>query len=274
LTLLQALVLGVVQGATEFLPISSSGHLVLVPWALGWQLDPEAAFVFDVLVQLGTLLSVILFFRADLSRIMVAAIQSLTQGQLLATPDARIAWLLLLASMPAALLGVILKETVAATFARPTAVSGFLLVTAVLLGASELLGKRKKSTGQIGVVDSLVIGVFQSLALFPGISRSGSTIAGGMLRGLTRQEAARFSFLMAVPIMLGAGGIAIIDLLQSPSTYEQIPPLLLGFLSATIVGYVAIRWLIGYLSQNRLTPFVVYCVIVGSIGLIAGAPNG
>lgn len=269
--LLQALVLGVVQGATEFLPISSSGHLVLVPWLLGWRLEPEAAFVFDVLVQLGTLVSVLLVFRVDLTRIVVAALGALARGKPWATPEARLAWLLLLASVPGALLGIVLKETVQAAFESPTAVSASLLVTAALLWTSERVGRREKPVEEVTAIDSVFVGVFQSLALFPGISRSGATIAGGLRRGLRREEAARFSFLMAVPIMLGAGAIALLDLVSAPNAYDQVPPLMVGFLAATVVGYAAIRWLLSYLSRNPLTPFIVYCSAVGTIGLLLSA---
>jgi undecaprenyl-diphosphatase len=274
LTLLQALVLGVVQGATEFLPISSSGHLVLVPWLLGWSFQPASAFLFDVLVQWGTLVAVLVYFREDLLRLLGAAARALLRGRPFATDDARLAWLLLLASTPAALLGVLLKERVAATFQSPAAVSLFLLGTAALLAVSEWVGRHLRSMSSLRWPDALLIGLAQSLALFPGISRSGATIAGGLARNMERAEAARFSFLMSVPIMVGAGVIALIDLSEAPDASAQLQTLAAGSLAAAIVGYLAIRWLLRYLSERPLTVFIYYCAAAGLGGLILSLLRG
>lgn len=268
MTLVQALVLGVVQGATEFLPISSSGHLVLVPWLLGWDFDPAAAFVFDVLVQWGTLVAVIIYFRRDLLELLSAAIRGLLGGRPFATEQARLAWLLLLASAPAAFLGILLRERVEAAFESPLAVSLFLLATASLLAFSEWVGGRSRRMPSLAWLDALIIGAAQSLALFPGISRSGATIAGGLSRDLERPEAARFSFLMSVPIMIGAGVIALLDLAQAPDAGAQFQALAAGFVAAAFVGYLAIRWLLRYLSERPLTLFVGYCTAIGLGGLL------
>ncbi len=267
MSLLQAVVLGLVQGATEFLPISSSGHLVLVPWLLGWQFEPEAAFVFDVLVQLGTILAVIAYFRSELRAILVAVLRDLFRGHPLESGHARLGWLLLAASVPAAITGILIKPLVEQAFQSPAAVSGFLLVTATLLGISERLGARTREVEDLRLQDALWIGAWQALALFPGISRSGSTIAGALIRDLERPEAARFSFLMSIPVMIGAGLIAALDLLNSPVAEEQLAPLLVGFISAAITGYLAIRWLLSYLARRPLTVFVVYCAAAGIGGL-------
>ena len=173
MTAFQALILGIVQGATEFLPVSSSGHLVLVPWLLGWQLDPQAAFVFDVLVQWGTLLAVIVYFWRELPGLALAALRGLIHGHPLESPAARMAWLLVLASLPAAVLGLVFKDTVEATFGQPTMVFGFLLVTSALLAVSEWLGHRTRSMESLRWTDALWIGLAQVLALFPGVSRLG-----------------------------------------------------------------------------------------------------
>jgi undecaprenyl-diphosphatase len=267
MTVLQALVLGIVQGATEFLPVSSSGHLVIVPWLLGWQLDPQATFVFDVLVQWGTLLAVIIYFWTDLVGLLVAAITALLHLRPFESPKARLAWLLVLASVPAAVLGLALKDTVEATFSQPRMVFGFLLVTAALLGVSEWRGHRNRKIDQIRWLDAVWIGCAQVLSLFPGVSRSGSTIAGGMTRDLERADAARFAFLMAVPIMLGADLVALRDLVRLPGATGQVGPLLVGFAAAAVVGYAAIRWLLAYLSRRPLTPFIIYTALVGLLGL-------
>ncbi|MEW6568106.1 MAG: undecaprenyl-diphosphatase UppP [Chloroflexota bacterium] len=261
--MLQALVLGVVQGATEFLPVSSSAHLVLVPWVLGWEFNPQAAFIFDVLVQLGTLLAVVVYFARDLWRLLTAAARGLSRGRPWAETDARLAWLLLLATLPAAAAGVLAKDWVEAAFSSPAAVAGFLLVTAGLLLLAERQRAADRVLPRLTPLDALWIGLAQALALFPGISRSGSTIAGGRMRHLSRPEAAHFSFLMAVPVMIGAGLVASGGLVGLPAAGALIAPLTLGFLAAAASGYLAIRWLLRYLARRPLTPFAVYCGLLG-----------
>lgn len=268
MSILQALLLGVVQGATEFLPISSSGHLVLVPWLLGWEFEPQTAFIFDVLVQWGTLTAVMVYFRDDLRRLLLAAWRGVLDRQPFVDSERRLAWLLLASSLPAAAAGLVLKDPVQRAFEDPIAVSGFLLLTAGLLGLSERLGKRTRPLSALTWVDALWIGAAQILALFPGVSRSGATIAGGLTRDLRRAEAARFSFLMSVPIMLGAGMIALMDLLETSPRFASVPPLLVGFLAAAAVGYIAIRWLISYLSRHPLTIFILYCSLLGAAGIL------
>lgn len=261
MTLIQALILGIVQGATEFLPISSSGHLVLTPWILGWRFEPEQAFIFDVLVQWGTILAVIVYFYRDLLALFLTGVRSLQNGKAWNDPNARQAWLILLASLPAAILGLLIKSVVEQAFNSPLAVSGFLMGTAALLVISERLSKRDRSMEDLGWFDALWIGAFQALALFPGISRSGSTIAGGLLRGITREQAARFSFLLAVPTMLGAGVIALLDLRQATDAATQLGPLVVGFLAAAVIGFIAIHWLLTFLRQRRLYIFAIYCAM-------------
>jgi undecaprenyl-diphosphatase len=271
MTLLQALILGIVQGATEFLPISSSGHLVLVPWLLGWNFEPKAAFVFDVLVQWGTIFAVIAYFWHDLISLARAWLLGILRRSPFADPQAKLAWLLLLATVPAALLGFLLKSIIETTFNQPLTVSLFLLGTASLLFFAERGGRPFKTMQATTWTDALWIGLAQSLALFPGISRSGATIAGGLLRGFERAEAARFSFLLSVPTMLGAGVIALIDLFNSTNPAEQVMPLVGGFLAAGITGFIAIHWLLRFLKQRRLYVFSIYCVVIafGGIALYA-----
>jgi undecaprenyl-diphosphatase len=274
MSIIQALILGIVQGATEFLPISSSGHLVLVPWIVGWEFNQQSAFIFDVLVQWGTLAAVIVYFRADLWNIVRAAVLSLIGRLAWSDPQVRKAWLVVLASLPAALLGIAFKEFVSDAFKYPLVVSFLLLVTAGLLQAGESLGSRDRSIFDLKPLDAIIIGLAQSAALFPGISRSGSTIAGGLSRHLSRPEAARFSFIMAVPVMLGAGLVAIYDLTQMAEFQSQLGTLLVGFLAAAVVGYLSIRWLLGYLGSHSMRIFIIYCSLVGLGGIIVSALRG
>jgi undecaprenyl-diphosphatase len=268
MTILQAVVLGLVQGATEFLPVSSSAHLVLVPWLLGWEFEPRAAFAFDVLVQLGTLAAVIAYFWRDLWTLAHALVTGLVRRRPLEDAHARLAWLLVAGTVPAAVFGILLKDMVQEAFANPLMVSVFLLVTAGLLLLSERAARRERDLTSLRLPDALWIGLAQAIALFPGISRSGSTIAGGLWRGLQRPQAARFSFLLAIPAMIGAGVVALDDLLAAPAGLEMLPALTAGFLAAAGVGFAAIRWLLGYLAKRPLTPFAVYCALIAVGGVI------
>jgi len=268
MTLLQSLILGVIQGASEFLPISSSGHLVLAPYLFGWDISQDEAFVFDVLVQVATLLAVIIYFWKDLIAIFKAFLHGIKSSNPFNDHQSLMGWYLILATIPAGLIAVLFRETFEEAFSNPKSAAIFLLVTSLLLILGEVLSKRTRSLEELGPGDALVMGLFQVLALFPGISRSGSTIAGGLIRGLDRKSAATFSFLMAVPVMLAAGLLAIIDLVQSPGLSGQIPIYIPGFAAAAIVGYLVIRWFIVYLSKQSLYIFAGYCAILESAMLL------
>lgn len=274
MTLPQAFILGIVQGLTEFLPISSSGHLVLIPWLAGWTIDPQAAFVFDVLVQMGTLAAVIFYFRSDLWHLVRAALQAALAGRPFGTAGARLAWLLVAASAPASVVGLLFKGQVEAAFASPRAVGGFLILTALMLTISEWIGKRLRTLESLTLLDSIVIGFAQAISLFPGVSRSGATISGGLVRDLERPQAARFAFLMAVPIMLGAGLVAAIDLTEIPNLRANLAAILVGAASAALVGLLAIRWLLAYLAHNSLRVFIYYCTAVGLGAVLLGSIRG
>ncbi len=268
--ILQAIVLGIVQGITEFLPISSSGHLVIVPYLLGWTFPKDQTFVFDVLVQWGTLFAVIVYFWRDLVDITVGFLRSLWERHPFATHDARLGWYLILATLPAVILGLIFKNAVENAFSDPHATGYFLWITAALLIVAEMAGRRERTLEHVNWVDALWIGFAQVLALFPGVSRSGATIAGGMTRQLDRTASARFSFLMSVPVMLGAGLVALHDMIKLPHLGQFLPPLMIGFLTALIAGYIAIRWLLAYLTKHSLYIFAAYCVLLGLLIIFIG----
>ncbi len=268
MTLIQSIIMGIIQGLTEFLPISSSGHLVIVPYLLKWSIPAQDAFIFDVLVQLGTLLAVIVYFRKDLYQIIVSVIQGLIRRQLFTDPSARLGWFLVLATIPAVIAGLLFKNLVEKAFSSPLAAGLFLLVTAALLVTAELVGKRTRQIESITWLDALLVGLFQVISLLPGVSRSGSTISGGMIRSLDRPTAARFSFLMSVPVMIGAGTLALVDLIKLPNFTGQIPTLIAGFVTAAVVGYFAIHWLLSYLSKRSLYVFAVYSLAVSATVVI------
>src|SRR4030043_2013783 len=240
MTLLQSIILGIIQGLTEFLPISSSAHLVITPYILNWQIPAQEAFIFDILVQLGTLLAVIVYFRKDLYRIIIGVINGLIHKHPFLEPSSRLGWMLVLATIPAVVAGVLFKDPVERAFGSPVVTGLLLFGTAALLVIAELVGKRTRQIETTSWMDALIIGLFQVISLLPGISRSGSTITGGMIRNLERPSAARFSFLMSVPVMIGAGTLATVDLIQAANFSTQLPTVMAGFVIAAIVGYLSI----------------------------------
>jgi len=262
-TYFQSIFLGIIQGASEFLPISSSGHLVLVPYLFGWEIPPREAFLFDILVQVATLSAVIIYYWHDLGIILSSFFKDLLAGKPFQTEESRLGWFLLLSTIPAGLAALLLKDTLEGAFSNPKFAAIFLLATSVLLLFGELFGKRSRNLSSLAWCDSLLIGLFQVLALFPGVSRSGSTITGGLLRNFDRKSSARYSFLMAVPVMVAAGVLAGYDLARSPLLLTNLPVYLVGFATAAIVGYLAIRWFITYLSRRSLYIFAIYCAVVG-----------
>jgi undecaprenyl-diphosphatase len=269
MTVFQSILLGIVQGLTEFLPISSSGHLVIIPYLLGWHIPAMDAFLFDVLVQVATLVAVIVFFWNDLITLAKAMLLGLKNKSPMKTTQARLGWYLILATLPAGIIGYILKENVEKTFANPKLTALAMFLTATLLIIAEKVGKRDRNLEQLAWKDALWIGFSQVLAIFPGISRSGATIAGGMTRDLGRPSAASFSFIMSIPIMLAAGLSATYDLIHSPYGFQLLPRFIPGFISAAVVGYLAIRWLLRFLSSHSLYIFAVYCTAMGLLVIVS-----
>jgi len=269
MSIFQALILGIIQGITEFLPISSSAHLVLFPYLLNWKFPENQVFPFDVLVQMGTLIAVIIYFRKDLLAILIAWVQGLIHKEPFKDFNSRMGWYLILATIPSGLACLFLKNLVEKAFGSPVATAWFLFITAGLLLVAEYHGKRSRSLDKMNWKDALWIGCFQILSLFPGVSRSGSTITGGMIRNLNRTDAGRFSFLMSIPVMLAAGLLSLIDLAGSPDLGSFLPILLVGFVASAIVGYFSIRWLLAFISRHSLVAFSVYCACLAAAVLFA-----
>jgi undecaprenyl-diphosphatase len=277
-SILQAFILGVLQGATEFLPVSSSGHLVLVPWLLGW---PSPGLAFDAVVHWGTAAAVIVYFWREWLTILEGAWLTVMGKRRDGGPEGEgsdasengeansiLLWLILLGTVPGVLVGFFLEDFFERMFARPMAAAVFLFVTAVLLTVSERLGRRERGLNDLGFLDALFIGVGQALAIFPGISRSGSTIATGLVRGMKRRPAAHFSFLLATPIILGAGLLKVVDLVQAGGLRAQAPALAAGFAASAVVGLACVHFLLRYLKSRRLYPFAVYCAAFGAFSLL------
>ncbi len=269
MSLFQAFVLGLVQGATEFIPVSSSGHLVLVPWLLGWQSPPLA---FDTMVHWGTLVAIFGVFWVELWGLLKAGFDRLldTVGidRSYDRDQARLAWSILLGSIPAALAGFLLADFFEELFGKPAIVAVLLLVTAAILALSEWMSRQERSFSRIGWLDAILIGVAQAFAIMPGISRSGATIGAGMSRGVQRESAARYSFLLSVPVVMGAGLFKLLDLIAVGGVADLAGALVVGFVTAAVVGYLCIRWLLKFLASSPLYVFAIYCLCFGLLCLV------
>ena len=271
MSIFQALILGIIQGLTEYIPVSSTAHLILVPWLLGWNFDPNAKVVFDILVQWGTLVGVVIYFWRDIWAIVGAVIHGLLQRRPFADFNARLGWLVVVATIPAVVIGLFAEKYLKQLYEMYILISIVLMLGGLLMMAAERFGKRTQGLQQMTWLDSLIIGVWQVLAFIPGVSRSSATISGGMLRNFKRDEAAKFSFLMSIPSLLGAGVIALKDLFSTPGLLASLAaPLIVGFLAAAITGYLAIRWLLGYLKTQSLRVFIIYRFVFGGLCLIVG----
>lgn len=263
MTIIHAILLGIIQGLTEFIPVSSTAHLLLGQRFLGLPAN-EAMFSFLVIVQLGTLVSLFAFYWKDLLSIVRGTLNFQRS-----TPERDLGIYIILATIPALVAGYLLKDAVEALFTQPMLQASIRLFAAAgLLTLAEWLTKKNRTLDSMSWLDALFIGIMQIIAVFPGASRSGTTISGGMFRGFDRPSAARFAFLMSVPVMLAAGGYEMLDVLQMPNFGEFLPLLAVGFITAAIVGWFAIRWLIQYLSKRSLYVFAAYCAVLGVIVLL------
>ncbi|HEY62106.1 MAG TPA: undecaprenyl-diphosphatase UppP [Anaerolineae bacterium] len=268
MTLIQSIILGIIQGATEFIPISSSGHLVLAPYLFGWNIPPEETFVFDVLVQVATLIAVFAYFYNDIIKIISAFIKGIISKHPFTDYESKLGWFIIIATIPAGFVGLFIKKSVENAFNNPHMTSLFLIITGLFLALAEFINKKSLHKNKLSVIDAIWMGIFQIFAIFPGISRSGATITGGMLRKLERPYAARFSFLMSIPVLLAAGILAITDLFKIPNLNDLVGIYFAGFFSAAIVGYISIKWLLSYLSKKPMYIFSLYCIVIGTIVFI------
>jgi undecaprenyl-diphosphatase len=270
MTAVHALLLGIIQGLTEFIPVSSTAHLLIGQTLLGLPAD-EAMFSFLVLVQIGTIVSLLIYFWKDLLSIFMDTLKNLggLRDFRSLPSNAKLGWYILIATIPALLAGYLLKDAVEALFRLPLLQAAIrLFAAAILLALAESLTKKDRQLASMTWLDALVVGLFQIIAVFPGASRSGSTISGGMFRGFDRPSAARFAFLMSVPVMLAAGAYEILDVVRMPGLAEFLPVLAVGFLTAAIVGWLSVRWLLRYLAHHSLSVFSAYCAVIGTIVLI------
>jgi undecaprenyl-diphosphatase len=254
-SLLQAVILGIIQGATEFIPVSSSGHLIVVPRLLGWAGDQGLAF--DTALHVGTLVAVVAYFRHDLKEIFVGGTRALIHRK----EDGRRVNLLvaiLLGSIPAAIVGLFLEDIAETTFRSPYLVASTLSVVAFVMLFADRIGKKLRSIEEMRLLDWVIIGIAQAIALVPGVSRSGITISAGLFRNLQRDVAARSSFLLSVPAVAGAAGLAVGKLIKGGFPMDQLSSFIVGIVTAAVVGYICIGFLISYLKNHSVKLFVYY----------------
>jgi undecaprenyl-diphosphatase len=268
----QAALLGVVQGLTEFLPISSTGHLILVPALFGWRGGVIDSLQFDVALHLGTLVALLAVFWRDWLTLAGAALASILRRSL-ADPSARLAWLILLGTVPGVVAGALLQKQVETTLRSPIVIGVTMVVIALILALLDRVGPQTRDEYSLGAAGAIAVGVGQALALIPGVSRSGSTIATGLGLGLTRASAARFSFLLSTPIIVGALAKQGLDLARDGLGGSDPSVFVIGIVAAAISGYACIRFLLAYLRTRSLMPFVIYRLVAGA-GVLVLAVNG
>ncbi len=261
MTLFQALALGLIQGLTEFLPISSSAHLILTSWLLGW---PDQGLAFDMAANSGSLLAVLAYLRGDLRRLAVAG-RSLLPGAAAPSDPAqvRLLWAILVATVPVALAGLLAQDLLAAQARGPLLIGATSILFGLLLGWADRSRIGRRDLGALGLKAAMAVGLAQVLALIPGTSRSGVTITAGLFLGLSREQAARFAFLLAVPVGLLVAAKQALDLGAAPAPAASWGHLALGFAAAGASAYLAIGWLLAWLRRQSLQPFVIYRVILG-----------
>ena len=265
--LLQAILLGLVQGLTEFLPISSSAHLVLVPWFLGW--DPPS-LAFDVALHLGTLAAVLVYLRRDWVRLLIAFLQGVRCRRFAGHPDRILAWFVIVGTVPATVIGFAAASYVERVTENPPIVAVELMVTGLILLAIPY-GRGNRHSEQMTALDALAIGFAQAAAILPGISRSGTTIGMGLFRGLAPPEAARFSFLLAIPAIMGAGILEVPKLAAGHAGEMNAVAIVTGVSVAAVSGFLSIHYLLKLLATRNLKPFAVYCFAVGILALALAA---
>ncbi|MFZ2949842.1 MAG: undecaprenyl-diphosphatase UppP [Desulfuromonadaceae bacterium] len=270
MNLFHAAVLGALQGFTEVLPISSSAHLILVPWLLKW---PESGLTFDVALHLGTFLALSLYFRRDIIELVLSFFDAVAARRL-NTPARRLPFLIIAATVPAAVVGKLFEDRIEAVFrSNPLLISSILILFGLILGLTDYFGSKRLALDEIKPAGALTIGLMQCLALIPGVSRSGITITAALMLGFTRESAARFSFLISLPIVAGAALLKTVHLFKHGIPAGEGLPMLVGIAFAAITGYISVAFLLRFVQKQSLAPFVWYRVVVGG-GLIIAILSG
>nr|WP_154596157.1 undecaprenyl-diphosphate phosphatase [Aeromicrobium senzhongii] len=275
--MLRSVILGIVQGLTEFLPISSSAHLAIVPQLLGWE-DPGAAYT--AVVQIGTELAVILYFWRDIWTIGSGWVRGVFNAEARQAPEWRMGWFIIVGSLPIVVLGLALEDAIDREFRNLWFIASMLIGMGLVLGLAERLGRKTKPIADLRSRDAILLGLAQACALVPGVSRSGATISMGLFLGYERQAATRYAFLLAIPAVVGAGVYKLKDIPGGENAYGTVPTIV-GTAVAFVVGLAVIHWLLQYVSNHSYKPFVIYRVALGALvlgllwaGVITGAVAG
>jgi undecaprenyl-diphosphatase len=281
---IQAIILGIVQGLTEFIPVSSSAHLIIVPWLFHWR-DPGLPF--DVALHMGTLVALLWFFRADWIRLIRAGVKSITQRKIGDDLDRRLFWFLVIGTIPGAIAGYLGESKIEELFHKPNApntmgamvaMGVIIALLGIILFVVERVAKHRRGLNEISLKDSIVVGLSQALAIFPGVSRSGSTITAGLALGLQRETSARFSFLLSTPIILGAGLKSLFDvnseLATGAITRSDLFAYFIGFIAAAVSGYLCIKLLLRFLQKHSTDIFVYYRWLLAALIIIIAVVRG
>src|SRR4030065_2476351 len=261
----QAIILGIIQGLTEFLPVSSTAHLILTPWIFGWD-DPGLAF--DVVVHLGTLTGIIAFFWKDFYSILQGMMSGIMVRKSHTGIDGRLGWPIIIGTIPAALAGILFKDQIETVLRNPRIIAITLILFGLILLWAGSAGRKKRRMDHINVVDAIVIGCAQAIALIPGVSRSGINITAGLFRNLERDTAARFAFLLSTPIIMAGGLLSGLEVYQEGLPQDMFWPFAAGFAASAISGFLAIKYLIMFLSKEKVNVFVYYRIVLGILILL------
>jgi undecaprenyl-diphosphatase len=268
--IIQAIVLGIVQGLTEFLPVSSSGHLIVVPALLGWDDPFIESLAFSVMLHVATLLALLLYFQADWRRLIPAGLAAIRDRSFRGDPDRKLAWLLAASTIPAMIAGVALNDAIETVFREPRLVAVTLVIGAAILWLADRLGSRTRQIDGLTVPIAIGIGAAQALALVPGISRSGISISAGLFAGLDREAAARFAFLMATPITAGAGLWELRKILSGEAGVDlPMVPLVAGMIAGLAAGLLAIAVTLRFLRTHSTGVFVAYRIALAAVVVVA-----
>jgi undecaprenyl-diphosphatase len=268
-TLVQALIRGIVQGLTEFLPVSSSGHLIIVPYLFGWHDAFITSLPFSVMLHIGTLVALLIYFRSDWMRLIPAGLAALRDRSLAGDPDRRLAWLVAVATIPALVIGVALTDLIETRFREVGLVAVTLVIGGAVLWLAERVGARRQQAVDLSFPKATGIGFAQALALVPGISRSGISIAAGLFAGLERESAARFSFLMATPVTAAAAGYELYKIATGHAGVTiEVAPVVVGLVASLVSGLIAIGFLLRYLRSRSTDIFVAYRIALAAVVLV------
>ncbi len=278
ITILEAIILGIVQGATEFIPISSSAHLIIVPWLFGWNDPALTSLPFDVALHLGTLLAVLAFFWKDWWCLLRAGIASIVERRIGNDPDRRLAWFIVIGTIPGAIFGALAESKIDALFHQPNqpvapaaiiVIAVFMAGLGLLLYLADRLARHLVNMQGLTLKQVILIGLAQAFAIIPGVSRSGSTITAGLALGLKRDTAAKFSFLLSAPVIAGAGLKSVYEIIQGAQSgaiaQNELILFPVGFAAAAIVGYLCIRFLLNYLQRRNVNIFVIYRIALAVV---------